>query len=84
MQLTHVDGLPCRKAKCQYKNPREYMDCFMRMDVKYAHVSFAPYEFLNVYSAKGSFDRVIRLFNYPVASSIVNNELYLVRTDMED
>ena len=83
MQLTPVEDLPVRQANCQYKNLKDYIDSFMKSNVKYAQVRFAPYEFANVYSAYGSFNRIIKLSNYPVEATIVNSELYLVRTDME-
>jgi hypothetical protein len=84
MQLTPVEELPVKKANCQYKNLREYLDSFMKENVKCVHVKFAPYEFANVYSACGSFNRIIRMFDYPVEVTIINSELYLIRTDMED
>lgn len=84
MQLKPVKELPAKKANCQYKNLREYLSSFMRMNVKCARVEYAGHEFSNVYSAMGSFRRIIKLFNYPVEASIINSELYLIRTDMED
>lgn len=84
MQLTPVEELPAKKANCQYKNLQEYLDSYMKENIKCVHVKFAPYEFANVYSAYGAFNRVIRLFNYPIKTAIVNSELYLKRIDMED
>lgn len=84
MQLTPVEELPVKKANCQYKNLRDYLDSYMKTNVKRVHVTFAPYEFANVYSAYGSFNRMIKLFNYPIEVTIINSELYLIRTDMED
>ena len=84
MQLKPVKELPAKKANCQYKNLKEYLSSFMKMNSKYVQVQYASYEFRNVYSAYGSFNRMIRLFNYPIEATIVNGELYLNRTDMED
>ena len=84
MQLTPVDGLPVRNANCQYKNLKEYLDSYMKTNVKCVHVKFAPYEFASVYSAYHSFIRAVKITNYPIKPVLVNSELYLIRTDMED
>lgn len=84
MRLTPVEELPIRKANCQYKNLQEYLDSYMKMNARCVQVNFAPYEFANVYSAYGSFNRMIKLLNYPIEPAIINSELYLTRTDMED
>lgn len=84
MQLTPVEELPTRKANCQYKNLREYLNSFMKMNVKRVQVNFTPYEFASVYSAYASFNRMVKLFTYPIDVTIVNTELFLIRTDMEE
>lgn len=84
MKLVPIKMLPSRRANCQYKNIREYISNFMRMNVKYVRVDYMREEFANVYSASGSFVRMIKLFDYPIRAVIINSELYLVRTDMED
>lgn len=81
MQLTPMNELPVTKAYCQYKNLKDYLDEFMEMGVKYVHVQFAPYEFANVYSAYGSFYRMIKQYSYPIRASVVNSELYLIKTE---
>lgn len=84
MQLTPVEELPVRNANGQYKNLKKYLDSYMKMNVKCVQVKFAPYEFNSTYSAYHSFIRMVKLFNYPIKPTIINNELYLARTDMED
>ena len=84
MKLIPVKILPSRRANCQYKNIREYISNFMTMNVKNVRVEYMREEFANVYSANGSFVRMIKLFDYPIRTVIINSELYLVRTDMED
>lgn len=84
MQLTPVEEIPIRKANCQYKNLKEYLGSYMKSNVKCVHVGFTADEFANVYSAYGSFRRMIRLLNYPIEPAIINSELYLTRTDMEE
>lgn len=84
MDLIPVTRLPRRKANCQYKNINEYIHNFMRLNTKYVRIEYVPGEFANVYSAKSSFDRMVRLFDYPIQVAVINSELYLVRVDMED
>lgn len=84
MQLTPMKELPAAKANCEYKKLKDYIDNFLYMDANYAQVRFAPYEFANVYSAYASFNRVIRMYKYPVRASVVNSELYLIKTNKED
>ena len=84
MQLIPVKEIPRRRANCQYKNLNEYLGSFMKMNVKCVHVEYAAYEFSNTYSAQGSFRRMIKQFGFPIDASIINSELYLIRTDMED
>ena len=84
MQLIPIDRLPGRKANCRYKNLRHFINNFMRMNEKYVRLDYASSEFTNVYSAKVSFNRMIRLYNYPMQAVVINSELYLIRTDMED
>lgn len=84
MLLKPMKELPARKANCQYKNLKDYIDAFMQMDTNCVYVQFAPYEFLNVYSAQSSFDRAIKIFDVPVKASIINSELYLIKTNKED
>lgn len=84
MKLVPVEKAPVRKANCQYKNLREYLNRFMTMPAKYVHVQFDSSEFANVYSAYGSFFRMINLFSFPVKATIINGELYLIKTNMED
>ena len=83
MQIKPIDILPCRKANAEYKNIRAYLNEFMRLNVKYGKVEYGQQEFRNVCSANGSFNYMIRRFNYPIRTTMLNGELYLVRTDME-
>ena len=84
MQFRPVSEPPIRRANCRYKNLRHCLNNFMRMDERCVQVEFSSAEFANVYSAHGSFNRMIRLFNFPIKATVINSELYLVRTDMED
>ena len=79
MKLTPMSEPPVAKAKSQYKNPMEYIEDFMRMNITCVRVDFAPYEFCSSYSAYASFRRVIRMYEYPVRVSIINNEVYLIK-----
>ena len=79
MQLTPMPELPVAKAKSQYKNPLEYIDDFMQMDANCVRVDFAPYEFINAYSAYSSFRRIVKMYGYPVKVSVINSELYLIK-----
>jgi hypothetical protein len=84
MNLIPTEKLPCRKANSEYKNLREYILAFIEMDVPYAKVEYSPEEFIHAQSAKVSFNRMIRMFNFPVLTTIVNGELYLVRLNLEE
>lgn len=84
MDLIPIDILPSRKANCEYKNIRSYLMEFMQMNVKYARVEYTQKEFLNIPSARSSISGMIRQFNFPVRTRVLNDTLYLERTDMED
>lgn len=84
MQFKPVKEPPVRKANCRYKNLRHCLNNFMRMNERCVRVDFSSGEFANVYSANGSFNRMVRLFNFPIKATVINSELYLIRTDMED
>ena len=84
MNLIPIERLPCRKANCRYKNLRHFLNNFMRMNVKNVRLEYSPGEFANIYSAKVSFNRMIRIHNFPMQAIVINNDLYLVRTDLED
>ena len=84
MQFRPVEEPPIRRANCRYKNLRHWLNNFMRANERCVQVEFDSGEFANVYSAYGCFSRMIRLFNYPIKAAVINSELYLIRTDMEE
>lgn len=83
MNLIPTEKLPCRKANSEYKNLRAYLIDFMHMNVPYAKVEYAPEEFAHILSARNCFTRMIRMCDFPVGTTIVNGELYLVRLNRE-
>lgn len=84
MQFKPVDEPPVRRANCRYKNLRHCLNNFMRMNARCVQVDFSTAEFANVYSAHGSFNRMIRLYNFPVKATVINSQLYLVKTNGGD
>ena len=84
MQFRPVEEPPIRRANCRYKNLRHCLNNLMRTDERCVKVEFSTGEFANVYSAYASFNRVIRLYNFPIKASVINCELYLIKTNRED
>ena len=84
MQFRPVESPPVRHANCRYKNLRHWLNNFMRTGERCVMVEFDYGEFANVYSAHSSFKRMIRLYGFPIRATVINSQLYLIRTDMED
>ena len=83
MNLIPTEKLPCRKANSEYKNLRAYLLEFIRMNVPYAKVEYSHEEYAHQQSAKTSFNRMIRMCDFPVSTTIINGDLYLVRLNRE-
>lgn len=84
MQFRPIEEPPVRRANCRYKNLRHCLNNFMRMNERCVQVEFSTSEFANVYSAHSSFTRMVRLHHFPIRATVINSQLYLLRTDMEE
>ena len=85
MILKPVEYLPCPERTNCYEKLGEVFDWFMNMDVKYAQVFFDNTEYATETSCRGSLHSYIyRHPDLPVKASVINGEVYLIRTDKED
>lgn len=57
---------------------------FVNMNVHCVKVTFADDEYSNLKSAQNSIAASAKRFGFPVKATIINKEMYLVRTDMEE
>lgn len=69
----------------EYKPMYAYLTEFMKMNVKYALVTFAPTDYANSKSAESCIRDAIRRHSLPIKIVVRNREdIYLTRTDMEE
>lgn len=80
MNFVKVDRLPDRKKR-PYKKLEDELEKFMRMDCKYAKVELNG-EYAGPNSARASILRAIRLYDLPIQIKMINDEVYLISTDM--
>ena len=84
MTLKQVDFLPERG----YNGGRSldsFVKTFMNMDVKYAQVGFNDYEYTTESSCRGSLACYLRNNpDLPIRVHLVNSQVYLIRTDLEE
>ena len=85
MKLIPVTKLPDPEFKSEHKNLAKLCSDFLKLNVKYARVEFAPYDYNSVHSAYTSLRSFIRGHDYKsVYVKVIHNDLYFVRTDWED
>lgn len=80
MNFTKVDRLP-DTIRRPYKNLEDELEKFMRMNCKYARVEFAG-EYAGANSARAAIHKAIKAFDLPIEAKLINEELYLISTDM--
>lgn len=84
MKFSKVDSLPEKKPRCDYKSVMPQLQTFLDMGVKYAKVSYYPNEYANHYSLAATIHNLAGRYRFPITSKILNGEVYVIRTDMED
>ena len=82
MKIVPIDRLPDRFLS-SYKNMHAFCQKFIEMNVKYAKIEVDD-TYSSTYAAFGSLRGVVTRADYPFYVTMVNGELYFVRTDMED
>ena len=84
MTITPVKHVPSREHT-EHKKLSEFIEMFLKMDVKYGRVNFTEYEYGNNTSCRGAIHKYLfRNPEIPVKTSCIGGEVYLIRTDMED
>lgn len=78
MKLVKVNEVPKRTNH----DLQSYIAEFMEMNTKFVQVEFAPKEYKSANSAQSSFCQAILRTKAPIKTSIRNEKLYLIRTDM--
>jgi hypothetical protein len=82
MKIIPVKGLPERHI-CSYKRMGSFCEEFLAMNIKYAKIEVED-SYSSAYAAFHSLRGITTRRNDPCYPTMVNGELYLVRTDMED
>ena len=88
MNFIPVEKIPNKKtgrvAPSEYKPMASYLKEFMKMNTRYVRVSFASLDYANIKSAATGFRAAVRRSRLPIKVSVRDEDIYLMRTDMED
>lgn len=94
MKLVSINKLPdkvYRRHMSQRKSVKQYLVEFMKMNVKYAKVVYSDSDYVHNRACVASFRHAITSRyavnarpEYPIIVREINNDVYLIRTDMED
>lgn len=79
MKFTVMEELP---RKREYNPLGKYLEEFMRMNVKVARVDFDAHEYASAKVCQTTLYTSIKRRALPIKTSVRNNEVYLIRTDM--
>lgn len=83
MRFTPVDEVPKPGPKYFSKNNGKYLYEFLKLNIKRAKMEYSDLDYAYPYSAYAATRSTAKYYNLPVSVHFVNNEIYLVRTDME-
>lgn len=84
MKFVKVNKLPevDHTRNNEHKHLNEYLDAFMKRNIKVAKVVFRPDEYSTVEAAYICIRRSARSYGYPITVHKRNGELYVVRKDL--
>lgn len=84
MKFVKVERLPeVNHSRCNaHKNLNEYLNAFMKRNIKVAKVLFRPDEYSTVEAAYICLRRSARAGGYPITVHRRNDALYVVRKDI--
>ena len=88
MTLTPVKTLPkhnlieLRETSAPKKKRKDILDDFIAMNVKFARLNFADYEYKNTRSAYESLCQGVRTYGHPIKIYKHGTEIYFVRKDI--
>ena len=89
MNFIPVEQIPKKRSPrsgdlVDYKPMGEYLKEFMLMNVKYVKVAFSYLDYSNAESAYVSIRDAAKRHGLPIAAVLRDDDVYLMRTDMED
>jgi hypothetical protein len=84
MKFVPVDEIPKQRTKTFKKTGGEHLQKFMSMGVKYARMDIDHSDYAHPYSACAATKKIIKYWDLPIKVRFVNQEIYLIRTDMEE
>lgn len=79
IRLNVIEKIEGPRGYCKMK---PILDEFMKTNVKMVKLSYDEGEYKNGKSLGGSLYGAVRRENYPIKIRVVQNQVYLVRTDM--
>lgn len=84
MKFVKVDELPKIDSARhnEHKNLNEYLDAFMKRNIKIAKVVFRPDEYNTLEAAYICIRRAARSYGYPITVHKRNGGLYVMRKDL--
>lgn len=87
MNFIPVDEIPKKNSgrvnAMEHKSVYNYLMEFMKMNIKYARISFTPADYSDIYSAADSIRTAISRCGASAKVVIRGDDVYLMRTDME-